>query len=87
KGIKYLEFTQTFESYGATYAQGLKEGQVTIYCSKMGKIYGALVVGNHSGELINELSLAMTWGIRMHKLAFRQGSFPTVDISLSLYRY
>jgi len=47
--------------------------------SKTGRIYGATIVGEGSGEMIGEWGLAIQNKLRMHKIMFLQHSFPTMS--------
>jgi pyruvate/2-oxoglutarate dehydrogenase complex dihydrolipoamide dehydrogenase (E3) component len=42
-----------------------------------GKILGATVVASHAGDLINEISLAMSAGVDFHALAQVNQPYPT----------
>jgi len=78
KGIKYEVIEYKYEDYGAAIAENLGVGFVKIYCSAAGKIYGASIVGEGSGEMINEWALAIQKNIRMHEIMMLQHSFPTM---------
>ena len=49
-----------------------------IFTSFTGKIYGAIIIGEGSGEMINEWALAIQKKMRMHDIMFLQHSFPTM---------
>jgi pyruvate/2-oxoglutarate dehydrogenase complex dihydrolipoamide dehydrogenase (E3) component len=78
KNIRYETILVRHEDYGAAIAENLGKGFVKIHCSPAGKIYAACVVGEGSGEIINEWALAIQNHIRMHKVLFQQHSFPTM---------
>jgi hypothetical protein len=44
----------------------------------MGKIYGVSIVGEGSGEMINEWALAIQKKIRLHDIMMLQHAFPTM---------
>ena len=78
KGMKYEVIEARYEDYGAAIAENLNVGFVKIYCSPAGKIYGASIVGDGSGEMINEWALAIQKKVRMHEIMMLQHSFPTM---------
>jgi pyruvate/2-oxoglutarate dehydrogenase complex dihydrolipoamide dehydrogenase (E3) component len=79
KNISYEVHISKYEDYGAAIAEKIPVGHVKVLCSKWGKIYGAEIVGEGSGEMINELALAIQSGLRMHSIMFLQHSFPTMS--------
>lgn len=79
KGIKYEVIEERYENYGAAIAEGIGVGFVRVFASTWGRIYGATVVGEGSGEMINEWALAIQEKIRLHKIMFLQHSFPTMS--------
>ncbi len=78
KGVKYEVIKMNYSDYGAAIAENIGVGYVKIYASVTGKIYGALIVGEGSGEMINEWGLAIQKKMRMHDIMFLQHSFPTM---------
>ncbi|MFC1467217.1 dihydrolipoyl dehydrogenase family protein [Verrucomicrobiota bacterium] len=78
KGIRYETHISRYEDYGAAIAEEVKEGFVKVFCSSLGKIYGAVIVGEGSGEMINEWALAVQKKVRMHEVMMLQHSFPTM---------
>lgn len=78
KGIKYKTTRVNYADYGAAIAEHKTTGFVKVYHSTLGKIYGAVVVGANSGELINEWTLAIENKIRLHRIMFMAHSFPTM---------
>lgn len=78
RGIAYEAIKMKYEDYGAAIAENIPEGYVKALVSKTGKIYGARIVGEGSGEMINEWALAIQNNLRMHNLMFLQHSFPTM---------
>ncbi|MBN1555299.1 MAG: FAD-dependent oxidoreductase [Phycisphaerae bacterium] len=78
RGVRYETIKVRHEDYGAAIAEELGKGFVKIHCSPGGKIYAACIVGEGSGEMINEWALAIQNNIRMHKILFQQHSFPTM---------
>jgi len=78
KGIKYQTIKMNYEDYGAAIAEAIDTGFVKVFASKLGKIYGACIVGEGSGEMINEWGLAIQKKIRLHDIMLLQHSFPTM---------
>ncbi|QSH41189.1 NAD(P)/FAD-dependent oxidoreductase [Lentisphaerota bacterium ZTH] len=78
KNIKYETHTAEYQDYGAAIAEELKTGFVKAFTSPLGKIYGVVIVGNGSGEMINEWALAIQKNMRLTEIMFLQHSFPTM---------
>lgn len=79
KGIRYEVHISRYQDYGAAIAENIPVGHVKVLCSKWGKIYGAEITGEGSGEMINEFAMAIQNGLRMHNIMFLQHSFPTMS--------
>ena len=67
-----------YEDFGAVIAEEIGPGFVKIHCSPWGKIYGAIIVGENSGEMINEWAMAIQNKISIRKIMMQQHSFPTM---------
>ncbi len=78
KGVKYEEITIPYDGYGAAIAEKLEDGFVRVLCSTTGRVYSATIIGEGSGEMINEWCTIIQNKIRMHKILFQQHSFPTM---------
>lgn len=78
KKIKYEVIVEKYENYGAAIAEDVGIGFVKVLASPLGKVYGACIVGEGSGEMINEWALAIQKKIRLHDIMFLQHSFPTM---------
>ncbi len=78
KGVKYQTHTIKYEDYGAAIAENITDGFIKVYSSSLGKVYGASIVGEGSGEMINEWALIIQNKIRLHKVMFLAHSFPTM---------
>lgn len=74
----YMIVEMPYEDYGATVAENVSTGFIKIYCSKAGRIYGVCIVGEGSGDMINEWALAIQKKIRLHDIMMLQHSFPTM---------
>jgi len=79
RGVKYRTVECRYADYGAAIAENIAAGSVRVYVSALGRIYGARIVGEGSGEMINEWGLAIQKKIRMHDLMLLQHSFPTMS--------
>jgi len=77
-GVRYETIRIKYEDYGAAIAEAVDTGFVKVFTSKLGRIYGAVIIGEGSGEMINEWALAIQQKVRMHKLMLLQHSFPTM---------
>jgi len=77
-GVKYMTVEMPYEDYGATVAENVSTGFIKVFCSKAGRIYGACIVGEGSGDMINEWALAIQKKARMHDIMMLQHSFPTM---------
>ncbi len=78
-GTKFEEVAAKYSDYGAAIAEGIQVGQVKAYIAPTGKILGAQIVGEGSGEMINEWSLAIQKKMRITDIMFLQHSFPTMS--------
>ncbi|MCC5830038.1 MAG: NAD(P)/FAD-dependent oxidoreductase [Phycisphaeraceae bacterium] len=76
--VRYETVVTRHEDYGAAIAENLGKGFVKVLVSPAGRIHAAGVVGEGSGEMINEWALAIQNRIRMHKIMLLQHSFPTM---------
>ena len=77
--VKYESIVVRHEDYGAAIAENLGKGFVKVLVSPAGRIYSATIVGEGSGEMINEWGLAIQQRIRMHRVMMLQHSFPTMS--------
>ncbi len=78
QGTKYETIQVRYEDYGAAIAENIETGFVKVFASKYGKIYGASIVGEGSGEMINEWGFAIQHKKRLHHIMLLQHSFPTM---------
>jgi len=79
KGVAYETVESRYGDYGAAIAEGLGRGFVRVYTTKTGKILGAVVAGEGSAEMINEWTLAMQKGLRLHDVMLTMHSFPSMS--------
>jgi len=78
RGQKFETVTVRYADYGAAIAEEVPDGFVTAYISPTGRILGASIVGDGSGEMINEWALAVQKKLRITDVMFLQHSFPTM---------
>jgi pyruvate/2-oxoglutarate dehydrogenase complex dihydrolipoamide dehydrogenase (E3) component len=78
-GIKYQVIEARHADYGAAIAEQVTTGSVRVLASKLGKIYGASVIGEGSAEMINEWGLAIQKNIRLADIMLLQLSFPSMS--------
>jgi pyruvate/2-oxoglutarate dehydrogenase complex dihydrolipoamide dehydrogenase (E3) component len=78
QGIEIETFTQELAHVDRAILDGETEGFVKVHVKKgTPEIVGATVVAAHAGDLIGELSLAMTNGIGLNKIASTIHCYPT----------
>ncbi len=78
RGVAHEATVVKYADYGAAIAEGVGEGFLKVQASKAGRIYGVVIVGEGSGEMINEWALAIQKKIRLHDVMLLQHSFPTM---------
>ena len=78
RGVRHETITVKYEDYGAAIAEGIDVGFVKVAVSPSGRILGVTIVGEGSGEMINEWTMAVQNRYRMTKLLMQQHSFPTM---------
>ncbi|MGL4595786.1 MAG: dihydrolipoyl dehydrogenase family protein, partial [Thermoguttaceae bacterium] len=79
KNIKYRTVVAKYDNYGAAIAESIAVGHVKAHVSPVrGKILGVTIVGEGSGEMINEWAFAIQNRFSMYHLMMQQHSFPTM---------
>ena len=78
KGFKYEIHIAKYEDYGAAIAENVGVGFVKVFTNSFGKVFGVSIVGEGSGEMINEWALIIQKKIRLHSILFLAHSFPTM---------
>ncbi len=78
-GVRFEEVTARYDDYGAAIAENIAEGYVSAYITPAGKILGAKIVGEGSGEMIGEWALAIQKKVRITDIMMLQHSFPTMS--------
>lgn len=78
KGIKYKAYVTKYENYGAAIAENVSVGYVKVFANSWGRVFSVSIVGDGSGEMINEWALIIQKKIRLHSVMFLAHSFPTM---------
>ena len=78
RGIAYDTVQVNYGDYGAAIAENVPTGFVKVFVSEYGRIYGVSIVGEGSGDMINEWALAIQKKIRLHDIMLLQHAFPTM---------
>jgi pyruvate/2-oxoglutarate dehydrogenase complex dihydrolipoamide dehydrogenase (E3) component len=77
-GFDVATITESFEDVDRAILDGEDEGFARIhYDRKNGKILGGTIVARHAGEMISELTLAITNGLKMGALSATIHPYPT----------
>ena len=78
KGIEYDVYQKSFKDVDRALADGETEGFVKIITQKgSDKILGGVIVANHAGDMINEITLAMKKKISLGSIAGVIHPYPT----------
>lgn len=77
-GTRFETVVCRYGDYGAAIAEDVADGFVKAFIGRTGRILGACIVGEGSGEMINEWALAVQKKLRITDLLFLQHSFPTM---------
>jgi len=78
QGITVDTFTQPLHDVDRAILEGAEEGFVRVHVRKgTDRIVGATIVADHAGDMIGELSLAMTHGLGLGKIASTIHPYPT----------
>ena len=85
KGIPVKTFTVLMHEVDRAIADGEEEGFVKLHVREgTRKLLGATVVASHAGDLINEISLAMSAGLDLHTLATANQPYPTQSQAIKM---
>jgi pyruvate/2-oxoglutarate dehydrogenase complex dihydrolipoamide dehydrogenase (E3) component len=78
-------FTILMHEVDRAIVDGEEEGFVKLHVHEgTGKLLGATVVARHAGDLINEISLAMSAGLDLHALARVNQPYPTQSQAIKM---
>ena len=78
KGVPHEVVESKYADYGAAIAENSTTGFLRAFMSTTGRIYGAVIVGEGSGEMINEWTLAIQHKLRITDIMLTAHSFPTM---------
>lgn len=78
KKRRHQMMTARYDDYGAAIAEAVDVGFVRAAVSPTGRILGVTIVGEGSGEMINEWTMAIQNRFRITRLLMQQHSFPTM---------
>lgn len=78
KKVAFQVIESTYADYGASIVQDVPHGHIRVFANKCGKILGVSIVGENSGEMINEWALAMQNNLSLFKVMMTMHSFPTM---------
>jgi len=85
KNIPVKTFTVLMHEVDRAITDGEEEGFVKLHVREgTGKILGATVVASHAGDLINEISLAMSRGLDLQDLARVNQPYPTQSQAIKM---
>jgi pyruvate/2-oxoglutarate dehydrogenase complex dihydrolipoamide dehydrogenase (E3) component len=85
KGTKVKTFTVMMHEVPRAIADGEEVGFVKLHVrERTGEILGATAVASHAGDLINEISLAMSAGLDLYALSRVNHPFPTQSQAIKL---
>lgn len=70
--------TARYDDYGAAIAEAVDTGFVRALVSRFGKVLGVTIVGEGSGEMINEWTMAVQNRFGLVRILMQQHSFPTM---------
>lgn len=77
RGADFQTFVVKMNEVDRAILDGEDNGLVKVHASKKGKILGATIVSSHAGDLISEISLAMTNGLSLGSIANTIHPYPT----------
>lgn len=72
-----VAYTVSLEEVDRAICDGKTDGFARIHADRRGRIVGCTVVSSHAGDLINEISVAMTHGVTLGGLANTIHAYPT----------
>jgi pyruvate/2-oxoglutarate dehydrogenase complex dihydrolipoamide dehydrogenase (E3) component len=77
-GFEVATITESFKDVDRAVLDGEEEGFARVrYDRRTGKILGGTIVARHAGEMIGELTLAITRGLKMYALSDTIHPYPT----------
>ncbi len=76
-GVDFQSFTVHMNEVDRAILDGEDEGLVRVHADKKGRILGATIVAAHAGDMIAEISVAMTNGLGLGSIAKTIHPYPT----------
>ncbi|MBN8601347.1 MAG: mercuric reductase [Planctomycetes bacterium] len=77
-GVELVTYSQPFSSVDRAVLDGNESGYVSVYCRKgSDRILGAAIVGEHAGDMIGEIVMAMKYRIGLKRIASVIHPYPT----------
>jgi pyruvate/2-oxoglutarate dehydrogenase complex dihydrolipoamide dehydrogenase (E3) component len=85
KNVPVKTFTILMHEVDRAIVDGEEDGFVKLHVREgTAEILGATVVASHAGDLINEISLAMSAGLDLHALARVSQPYPTQSQAIKM---
>lgn len=78
-GRRFVTSEASYADYGAAIAEGIDNGYVRAFVSPRGRILGATIAGEGSGEMIGEWALGIQKKVPIYGIMMLQHSFPTMS--------
>jgi pyruvate/2-oxoglutarate dehydrogenase complex dihydrolipoamide dehydrogenase (E3) component len=78
KGVDHRVYRFAFDELDRARAEGETEGFAKLVTDPRGRLLGGAIVGPHAGELIAELALAVTMGLKAGDLSSTVHPYPTL---------
>jgi len=75
--IEHETVSCRFENYAVGTARNMTKGFLKVYTGRNGQIYGATIVGDGAGEVINEWSFAMQHNLKLGDVIMTQHAYPS----------
>lgn len=77
-GLSHEVIQARYDDYGAAIAEEVDTGFVRVAVNRWGKVLGVTIVGEGSGEMINEWAMVMQNRLSLVRVLLQQHSFPTM---------
>ena len=77
KGVEFDTFVHPLADIDRAILDGEDEGFIKVHADKKGFILGATIVAGHAGEMISEVTLAMTAKVKLSTIASTIHPYPT----------
>ncbi len=77
EGVSYQTFTVSLNDVDRALLDGEENGFVRVHADKRGRILGATIVASHAGDMMGAVSVAMTNGVSLARIASSIHPYPT----------